>query len=171
MLRLVAIAFLAFVARSEIIDRIEVTVDHHVITELQIEEELRVTALLNQEPVLNDLEHRRAAANRLVQQTLLQREMALTRYPSEEPDADTATAAVRSAYGSASAFQQALASYKLTEDIVRRHLAFQMTTLKFVNGRFRPEQDSRDTGLDTWLAQARRHANIIYVDRSLKPGP
>ncbi len=52
-----AILCLLLTAQAEIIDRIAVTVGNQVITELQIDEELRVTALLNHEAqVVRNLE-------------------------------------------------------------------------------------------------------------------
>ena len=52
-----------------------------VITELQLDEEIRVTDFLNKEPIIRDTTARRAAADRLVQQLLIRREMDVSRYP------------------------------------------------------------------------------------------
>ena len=70
---------------GEIIDRLAITVGSQVITELQIDEELRVTALLNHEPgVVRTLDTRREAADRLVEQLIIRIEMQLSRYDLPE---------------------------------------------------------------------------------------
>jgi len=75
------IACLLLPLRAEIIDRLAIAVGNQVITQLQIDEELRVTAMLNHKPVERTLEERRAAADRLVEQLLIKLEMDLSRFP------------------------------------------------------------------------------------------
>ncbi len=165
--------------RGGVIDRIDIVVGRQVITELQVEEEIRVTAFLNDKPIANDEAQRRAAADRLIQQTLLRREMELSHYPAPTEDAVAqAIDQIRSQRGGASSFDRALDSYKLTEAILRNHLAFQIATLDFINLRFRsetaisaPDERRTDAALDNWLQEARRQVRIVYVDPSLKSTP
>src|SRR6185437_13173511 len=72
---------LVYSLRAEIVDRLVVAVGQQTITQLQLDEEIRVTALLNRRPVARDEETRRAAADRLVEQLLIRREMEQSRYP------------------------------------------------------------------------------------------
>jgi len=51
---------------AKMLDRIAIVVDHRIITETQLQEELQVTAFLNRQPVNTDVGARRAAADRLV---------------------------------------------------------------------------------------------------------
>ncbi|MDQ2712274.1 MAG: hypothetical protein M3Y24_08615, partial [Acidobacteriota bacterium] len=71
-------------APARILDRLAITIGYQAVTELDIDEELRVTALLNHQPIVRHIEARRAAADRLVQQFLIKREMEISRYPVTE---------------------------------------------------------------------------------------
>ncbi len=138
---------LASVVNAELIDRLAIVVGQQVITELQLDEELRVTAFLNRQPVIRDAAMRRAAADRLVQQTLVKREMELSHYPL--PDGAEVTQylnGIRRQQGNdASRFTQALAAYRLSEATLKDHLALQLTTLRFIQYRFQPEIEVPDT--------------------------
>ena len=140
MFRILAIALIGIAGRAEIVDRTVVTVGRQVITELELEEEIRVTAFFNQTPDTEDIAKRREAAGRLVQQLFVAREMRLSHYPPPgETDVEKALDQVREVYANQNEFQGALARYGLNEDILRKHLAQQIATLHFVEYRFRPE--------------------------------
>ena len=66
---------------ADIIDRIAITVGNQVITESQIDEELRITAFLNRDKLDVSDDARKQAANRLIDQALVKREMELSHYP------------------------------------------------------------------------------------------
>ncbi len=66
---------------AEIIDRIVITVGNQVITQSQVDDEIRVTAFLNHEKVDLSAAARKQAASRLIEQALIKREMDLSRYP------------------------------------------------------------------------------------------
>lgn len=124
---------------AETIERIAITAGSQVITELQLDEELRVAAFLNHAPVERDLEARRAAANRLIEQLLIKREMDLSHYPlPTAEELDRFEAQVRATLG-AGDFESALRKYNLNDSVLREHLANQLTTLQFIEVRFRPE--------------------------------
>lgn len=144
--RLVIVLCLALTASAEIIDRLAITVGREVITELQLDEEVRVTAFLNRKPILRDLNTRRAAAGRLVQQLIVRRDIEVSRYPlPEEQDLNRYYDQVRGEFRNAAEFSDALARYGLTEAILRDHLALQLTTLRFIEFRFRPQIDVSET--------------------------
>jgi hypothetical protein len=197
---------------AEIVDRIAITVGRQVITELQLDEELRVTALLNHQPIARDIEVRRAAADRLVEQLLVKHEMELSHYPlPDTDDVEKYLQQVQADFGSEPRLAQALTAYDVSENTLRDHLALQLTTLRFIELRFRPNEgvsetdiqnyyqreiatwranhpgdtppssvpsresvrkilvDARtDEVLNTWLEEARKQLNIIYVDKSLQ---
>jgi hypothetical protein len=136
---------LAVAASAGIVDRIAITVGRDVITELQLDEELRVTAFLNHRPIARDNSARHAAADRLIQQLIVRREMEVSRYPL--PDAEDVTKyfdQIRGGFAEAVQFEQALAAYSLTDEILRDHLALQLTTLRFIEFRFQPEVNVTD---------------------------
>ncbi len=150
-MRLVA-AILSFLltAQAEIIDRIAITVGNQVITELQIDEELRVTALLNHETqVVRNLENRRDAADRLVEQLLIKLEMQLSRYAlPDSSEVDKYYQQVEEVNGGPAEFEKLLASFHLTPSVLRSHLDLQLTELKFIDVRFRPDANVSDTDIE-----------------------
>ena len=66
---------------ADIIDRIAISAGNQVITESQIDEEVRVTQFLNGEKLDLSAGERKKAAGRLVEQALVKREMEVSRYP------------------------------------------------------------------------------------------
>jgi hypothetical protein len=134
-----------------IVDRIAITVDHQVITELQIDEELLVTAFQNRKPLSSDLNARRAAADRIVAQLLVVREMQLSHYLApERPEVDEYLDQIRTSFTTSTSYQQALHEYHITEQILKQHLATQLATLSFIEIRFRPNLDVPDSEVETF---------------------
>jgi hypothetical protein len=130
----------AAIVQAGVVDRIAITLGQQVITELQLDEELRVAAFLNGQPLVRDREARKGAADRLIEQLLIKREMKMSHYPAPaDTDVDKFEAQVREALPGAGDFEEKLRKYELTEPILREHLAMQMTTLEFIESRFRPE--------------------------------
>lgn len=116
------------------------TVGQQTITQLQLDEEIRITALLNRRQVARDVETRRAAADRLVEQLLIQREMEQSRYPLPgQEDLDLYLEQIRAQNGGEAGLAKALATYNLTEGTLRQHLEAQLVTLRFIEYRFRPD--------------------------------
>jgi hypothetical protein len=136
-------------AGAEIIDRLSVAVGNQVITELQIDEELRVTAMLNHKSVVRGLEERRDAADRLVEQLLIKREMELSRYPLPGPaDVDKYAQQIIDSSGGAAEFDKTLSSFNLTMETLRRHLELQLMELRFIDFRFRPDTTVSDSDVE-----------------------
>lgn len=139
------IAAAAFLLHGEIIDRIVVSVDRKVITEKQLDEELRVTALLDHQPLIRDHEKRRAAADRLIEQTLVRKEMELSRYPlPSQEDVLAYRREVAKQYGGEAELDKALAKYSIRDEVLLEHLSFQLMTLRFLAYRFPPDIDISD---------------------------
>lgn len=140
MFRVLLIVFALMPAQAALIDRLVISVGQQVITEQQLDEELRITALLNREAISRTADSRRRAADHLVQQLLVKREMQLSHYPvPDDKDVDQYFAEVRGTFGSPALFTQALAQYELPEATLKEHLALQLTTLRFIEFRFRPD--------------------------------
>ena len=198
-MRLLAILCLALLPlAAELLDRIAVTVDQQVITEIQITEEVRTTAFLNRQAAEPTQSERRAAADRLIQQALVEREMKLSRYPapgSEEVEAYFT--ALQSSFGGPQLFADALQTARLSSATLKQHLALQLTTLRFIEYRFRPDfqvtdaeiekyqqsqavpssnqavretliEQRTDEILANWLEESRKRVNIVYLDKTLQ---
>jgi hypothetical protein len=196
-------AFLVLLAltvalKGEIIDRVAIAIGNQTITELQIDEELRVTALLNHKPLVRDQKARRDAADRLVQQFLIRGEMHVSRYPDPDP-ADVAAYRdqVAKDFGGAAELDQQIARYGLDKATFMRHLEAQLAILRFIEIRFSQEvsvsdadvqalmhteqsqtdassarrqlvERRTDEALAAWLEEARKQVNIVYLDKALQ---
>ncbi|MFL6353445.1 MAG: hypothetical protein ACJ74Z_16565 [Bryobacteraceae bacterium] len=152
MIRLLIVFCLALVALSaETVDRLAIAVGREAVTELQLDEEIRVAAFLNRQPILSDLNTRRAAAARLVQQLLVRREMEVSRYPLPvEDDVSQYLDQISRGFGSDADFDHTLKTYGLTRSTLRDHLALQLTTLRFIEFRFQPEIDVSEAEIRTY---------------------
>lgn len=139
MIRLLAVAFVALAAHADIIDRIAVSVGTQVITTDQINANIRIGAFLAHEPPKLTTDEKKKAAERLIEQALIKREMDLTHYPVPElSEADPLVKKVEAEYPDHRTFLNALAKYDISEEDLRRHLWWQLTLLKFTDERFRP---------------------------------
>lgn len=140
MFRFLLAICLAVCLRAEIVDRVAIYSGTQVITELQLDEAMRVTAFLNRAPVVRTTGARRAAADRLIDQMLVEREMRLNRYPLPGvADVDKYFDRVKKQFGTNQEFEKQLQKYDLTDAVLRSHLSLQLTLLRFVDYRFRPE--------------------------------
>ena len=105
----------------------------------RLERQIRVSAFLNgTEPDFSGAA-KRTAADRLVQQKLIRREMENSRYPV--PDAseiDPLLAQLRKDRGGEASYRAALAAAGITEQDLREALVWQRTFLMFLDVRFRP---------------------------------
>ena len=165
MLRFGIALFLAGMASAAVVDRIAIVIGRQVITELQIDEELRVTAFLNRQPIARDLNTRRAAASRLVEQLLIQQEMQVSRYPlPDAADVDKYLDDVRGSFGARAAFTEALSTYGLTEAVLKEHLALQLTTLRFIEFRFQPEIDISDAEIESAYERETSNRHAQHLD-------
>ena len=162
---------------AAIVDRMAVIVGQQTITQLQLDEEIRVTALLNKRPVARQ-----------------------SRYPlPSEQDVNQYVEQIRTQNGGQAGLAKALATHDLTESSLRQHLESQLVALRFIEYRFQPDaavsdedieaayrrqasdkktpresiramlsEERTDTALNAWLAETRRQINIVYLDKSLQ---
>jgi hypothetical protein len=139
MFRLILLALVYVPLSAEIIDRIAVTVGYDVITESEIVRQIRLTAFQNGEQPDFGPESKRKAADKLVEQMLIRKEIEGNRYPGPPAGAlDAALKEFKSQYPTPGAFEQALAKYGLTEDELRLQLQWQGTLIPFIDTRFKP---------------------------------
>jgi hypothetical protein len=149
-----ALAACAGMIHAEIIDKIAISVGNQVITEEQVGEEVRVTQFLNQVPLDLSAVEKKKAAERLVEQTLIRREMDFSRYPLPQlNESGDLYDKVRSRYPSDAAFREDLSRYGITDDDLRRHVWWQLTTLRFIEYRFRPAVQIAERDLKEYYQQ------------------
>lgn len=131
-----------------VLDRVVISVGLTAITESQLKEEIAVTAFLNGDPIQDTPEQRRAAAHRLVDQTLLAKDMALAHFPgTEDAHLDASMDRIEKGFGAPADFASALKRYGLTSEVVRAHVETQLATLRFIEYRFRPDLGISDDEL------------------------
>jgi len=125
-------------AHAEIIDRIAVTIDNRVITESEIERQIRITAFLNGEQPNLSSANKRATADRLIEQVLIRRELESTRYAAPGSGADKTYQELKQKHHGDDGYKQALAKYQITDKDVREAIQWQAILLDFIEIRFRP---------------------------------
>jgi hypothetical protein len=197
-MRALLLCFLAaFPAFAVIVDRIAITVGNKVITDSEIDLRIRLTAFENGEKPDFSPAARKVAADRLIDQKLVEREMDVGHYPRLKAESTAPDTAAR---------DQALAQYGLTPTDLEQDLARQADLLNFLNLRFRPsvqvsDRDIRqyfdkqnpsgsgpvtlndmrarieqriagqraDAEMETWLKDQRKGTKIVYLEKDLAP--
>jgi hypothetical protein len=128
------------VASPVIIDRIAVVIGNSIIKDSEIAQDILVTAFLNGEALDFSAAKRKKAANRLIDQIFIRREIRVGGYPSVTPqDADVQLNALKKQrFKTAAAFEEELRRYGLTELALRTEFQWQLTVLRFIDVRFKP---------------------------------
>jgi hypothetical protein len=149
---------------AETIDRIAATVETQVITESQVIGQIRVTAFLNGEKPDVSGPNRRRTVDRLIEQTLVAREMDLTRYPQATvAEIQDTLKQVRARYPDNAAFERALADYRISRAELEEALRQQASLLRFIELRFRPEVQVQETDVA-------RYCENVYLPERRKNG-
>jgi len=144
-------------ARAEIIDRIAVTIDNLVITESEVVREIRLTALLNGDELDLSPDARRKAADRLVEQKLIRKEIELGRYVEPAPaEVEPLLQQIRAQrFQTPQQYTDALKKYGITEQDLKAHLLWQTTLIRFIDVRFRPGIQISDDEIRQYSAKQR----------------
>jgi hypothetical protein len=124
---------------------------------------------------------RREAAERLVDQELIRRELEISGYRA--PSGNEADALLRKfrqdRFHSVTEYHAALRKYGIAEEQLKAHLLWQLTAIRFTDQRFRsqlPEAGSQsadrsaddspansvDQQMDAWLKEARGNSKITF---------
>jgi peptidyl-prolyl cis-trans isomerase SurA len=136
------IAFLCVAPLSaEIVDRLAVTVASAVVTLEDVRTQVRVAALIDGQPLKLEPATLREAAERLVDQTIIRREMVLADYTPPEPAAASSLLAELKKtrfQDSDLLYRASLEAYRVSEPDLVAQLQWQVTLLRFIDSRFRP---------------------------------
>ena len=138
----------AILAQGKVLDRIVATVDDQVITLQDVLEEVRLAALLDGLSPVFTPESKRKAAERMVENLLLSRDMELTQFPlpSDEEVAEF-IAQIQKARGlDEQGWKAELERYELAPGRVRELLRRKLGVLRYIEFRFRPQVQSGFTG-------------------------
>jgi hypothetical protein len=187
---------LAVGAEAVIVDRIAVAVGGKIVTESEIDLRIRLSAFQNREKPDFSPASRRRAAQELIDQRLVEREMDLGHYPRLD---ETRRKALLAEYQKTD--KSDLAVYGLKPQDLEEDLGRQEDLLTFLNLRFRPavqvtDQDVQkyfaenvrqgalndvraeierkltaeraDKELDLWLQDQRKRTKIEYLEKDLE---
>jgi hypothetical protein len=161
-------------APAVIVDRIAIRVGNRVITASEIELRVRLAAFQNHAPVELTPAKLKEAAQSLVEQRLIRREMEIGHYPQLDAAgrAELLPDYVKEWFGSdAGAMGAELLRYGLKPADLEEDLARQADLLRFLALRFRVDEDSNkgNAELDAWLREQRSRNVIQYLDPELAP--
>ncbi len=167
MARVLLILVLGIVLRAAIVDRIAATVGREVIPDSLVWEQIRLAALMEgAEPDLS-LENRRKMLERLIEQTLIRREVEFTRFPpAQDADAAPLLDQVKSRYPGG--LSDALERRGVSEQTLAAQLRWQVTMLRFIEYRFQPAIQVSDSQL---RREYRRQAAAWREHNSGEPPP
>ena len=141
-------------ANAEIVDRISVIIDGHIIKHSDIIKDIRLTDLLNHDtPTFSTGEQKKALA-RLIDQSLIRKELQAGLYSSPQPsEVDTLLQQLKQSFGSEAAYRNALKAYLVSEEDLRKHLNWQLTVLRFINIRFANGAQTPDAEVRAYYQQ------------------
>jgi peptidyl-prolyl cis-trans isomerase SurA len=184
-------------AHAEIIDRIAVSVGNRVITQSDLERQIRVIAFQNGTKPDFSSANKHAVVDKMIQQKIIQRELENSRYPLPLP-AELVPAVEefkRTHFPDDAAYQRALGEYDITEQDLLDVLLWERTLLRFIELRFEtgiqvtPQEvdayalqknipaasaeralisDRADVQVDQWLREVRRRTDVIVHEEVLQ---
>lgn len=126
--------------QAVIIDQIAIVVGNSIVKDSDISRDLRVTNFLNDEPLNLSEPARKIAANRLIDQIFIRKEIELGDYPVATPQQadEELNRLIRQRFKSESALGDRLRQYGITAPDLRSHFLWQLTVLRFIDTRFKP---------------------------------
>jgi hypothetical protein len=166
-------------AQTVLLDRMAVTVGSEVITEGQVLEEIRIVAFLNREKPDFSPASRRLAAERLIDQTLIRREMRISQFPEPKvSEAEQMLNELKSKrFHNDTEFRVTLAQYGISERELLAHLRWELAAIRFTNHRFQPIQTAGQGSeqaavvnqhMEAWLKQARAATRIRFFKEAFE---
>ena len=144
----------AMPAASAIVDRVAITVGSKVITDSAITLRIRLTAFQNKVAPEFNAAARKEAAQRLIDQKLVEREMEAGHYQKTPPDEakELVTAFATEHFNSDSAALGAsLAASGLTPEDLQAELTEQADFMSFLSLRFQPAVEVSDADIDQYI--------------------
>jgi hypothetical protein len=125
---------------GEVLDRVAVSIGTQVITESQIIQEIKLDSFLNNEPPNFSATSKRHAADRLIEQKLVHKEMDMGRYPEAAPEEAAAIIQnlLKTRATSPAGFDLQLKAAGITLAELQEHLIWGLTLSHFIDLRFRP---------------------------------
>jgi hypothetical protein len=139
---------LPVIAPAVIVDRIAIAVGDKIVTQSEIDLRIRLSAFQNREKTDFSLSSRRRAAQELIDQRLVEREMDVGHYPRLEA---ARRKALLAEYRKTD--KSDLAAYGLKPEDLEEDLGRQSDLLTFLNLRFRPAVQVTDQDVQKYFAE------------------
>jgi hypothetical protein len=170
MLPIAIFLLLGLSVQAVVVDRIAVVAGNHVVKDSDIERDIRVVAFLNKDKPDFSAAGRKQAAQRLIDQTLIRRDIEMARYAEADPkEVDQMYRQVLGRYQTQDRFQTALRESGISDAELRRALTWQVTVLRFVEQRFRTAAAVSDEAARQYYQQHRAEfQNATYAQA--RPG-
>ena len=126
--------------RAVIIDRIAIVVGNSIVKDSDIERDVKVTDFLNGQPLALNAAARKAAANRLIDQIFIRKEIEIGDYPvaTAEQTSEELEKLEKDRFKTAAALEHSLHLYGLKAADLQSYFHWQLTVLRFIDTRFRP---------------------------------
>ena len=140
-MRALSILFIALVAaHAVVIDRMAIVVGTRVIKDSDIERDIRLTDFLNGDKLDLSPAARRKAAQRLIDQAMIHREVDLGRYTAPTPRETQAflEQVKKQHFKDDAQFRLALQNYGINQEQLDSQVRWQISVLHFIEQRFRP---------------------------------
>jgi hypothetical protein len=137
-----AVVYCGQFVRAAIIDRTAVIVGRHAILDSDIQRDIRITAFLNREHAEVSVASRKQAASRLIDQELIRQQIRTGNYPvaAQSEVQQLLDSIVKDRFANdPAAFHRALTQSGISESELDNRLLWQLTVLRFIDVRFRPE--------------------------------
>jgi hypothetical protein len=151
---LICLALAALPATAVIVDRVAITAGSKVITESEIIRRIRLAAFQNGVAPSYTSASRREAAQELIDQKLVEREMEVGNYvhtPTDDVKNMMLEFAAERYNSDVGAMRQALAAISLTPEDLEKEFADQADIESFLSLRFRPAVQVSDQDIDKYL--------------------
>ena len=167
------------VSAAEIVDRVAVVVDGKAIKQSDILSEIRVTEFLNGAKLDLSLPEQKEAASRLIDQKIIRKTMEAGLYPlPAAAEADRLLQQVRQRYSGDPAYRRGLAAYGISEEVLKKHVLWQLAVLRFIRLRFQSTAaadgesgsslDDSNQQFFAWLDESRKALRIEFKSTDLR---
>ena len=153
-LTLTLVALAGLLRAGEVLDRVAVAVGRQVVTLSAVRRQLRMEALMGNGVVEDNAAARRAAAERLVDQTLIRQELELSGYAGPAmAEADARIAAdLKERKLEPEQLPALLGRYGFSEDEYRRQVLWQLRVARFIDFRFAPGVQISDSEIEAFYS-------------------
>jgi parvulin-like peptidyl-prolyl isomerase len=152
---------------AEVLDQVAAAAGQQVVTLSAIRRHLRILALTEGKPLQDTPEARRRAAERLIDQAMVLREIQLSRYsvPTMAEAEASIQQFIESRKETPEQFAAALKSYGFTDDEFRQEVLWRNSVARFVEFRFAPGIQVSDEEIEAYYQK-----EFVPIFRATNPG-